>query len=396
MVVWNVTARCNLQCVHCYAEGPAGDADSAKVALGYVGGQELSTAEARGLIDDLAALGVPVLLFSGGEPLLREDIFDLIAYARSRDLRPSLSTNGMLIDARTARRLAEVGVAYVGVSLDGLEATHDRFRAQPGAFARALAGLRAARDARLKTGIRFTVTRDNVSDLPGLLALVERERIPRFCLYHLVYAGKGRGLRERDLSVAERRRVIQDLMEATLDWCRRGVEVEVLTTDNHADGVLVLRYVEEHQPERAAEVRELLRLAGGCSAGRKFAQVDPWGKVHPCQFWPEVTLGSIRERPFSQLWREGGHETVARLRRMPASLTGERCGRCVYQEYCGGCRVRALWCGDEWGDDPSCPLSEEELLAPVRVTTAAGEGVTEEQRNRSGSRRPRGRRPNHA
>jgi radical SAM protein with 4Fe4S-binding SPASM domain len=351
MVVWNVTAQCNLRCVHCYAEGPTGD-------------RELSTAEAHSLIDDLAALGVPVLLFSGGEPLLRGDIFDLIAYARSRDLRPSLSTNGTLIDAQTARRLAEAGVAYVGVSLDGLEAIHDRFRSQPGAFVRALAGLRTARDAGLKTGIRFTVTRDNVSDLPGLLVLVERERIPRFCLYHLVYAGRGRGLRERDLSLAERRRAIEDLIEATLDWCRRGVEVEVLTTDNHADGVLLLRYVEEHQPERVAEVRELLRLAGGCSAGRKFAQVDPWGNVHPCQFWPEVTLGNVRERPFSRLWRETSHETVAQLRRMPGSLTGERCGRCVYREYCGGCRVRALWWGDEWGDDPSCPLSEEELLAP--------------------------------
>ena len=351
MVVWNVTARCNLRCVHCYAEGP-------------VGGRELSTAEARGLIDDLARLGVPVLLFSGGEPLLREDIFDLIAHAGSRGLRPSLSTNGTLIDAQMARRLAEVGVAYVGVSLDGLQATHDRFRAERGACARALAGLRAARDAGLRTGIRFTVTRDNVSDLPGLLTLVERERIPRFCLYHLVYAGRGRGLRERDLSAGERRRVIADLMEATLDWCRRGVEIEVLTTDNHADGVLVLRYVEEHQPERVAEVRELLRLAGGCSAGRKFAQVDPWGNVHPCQFWPEVTMGNVRERPFSEIWRGSHNETVAQLRRMPGSLAGERCGRCVYREYCGGCRVRALWCGDEWGDDPSCPLSEEEVLAP--------------------------------
>jgi radical SAM protein with 4Fe4S-binding SPASM domain len=352
MVVWNVTARCNLRCVHCYAEGP-------------VEGNELSPAEGRGLIDDLAALGVPVLLFSGGEPLLREDIFDLIAHARRRGLRPSLSSNGTLIDAETARRLAEVGAAYVGVSLDGREETHDRFRAERGAFARALAGLRAARDAGLRTGIRFTLTRDNMSDLPELLALAERERIPRFCLYHLVYAGRGRTLSVRDLLAGERRRVIGDLIEVTLDWCRRGVEIEVLTTDNHADGVLVLRYLEEHRSERVGEVRELLRLAGGCSAGRKFAQVDPWGNVHPCQFWPEVTMGNVREQPFSEIWRASHNETVARLRRMPATLVGERCGRCVYREYCGGCRVRALSRGDEWGDDPSCPLSEEEVLAPA-------------------------------
>ena len=352
MVVWNLTARCNLHCAHCYAAESCGD-------------EELTTAEARALIDDLAGLDVPVVLLSGGEPLLREDVFDLIAYARERDLRPSLSTNGTLIDEATARRLAEVGTAYVGVSLDGLEETHDRFRGEPGSFQRSLTGLRNVRDAGLKTGIRFTVTRDNVDDLPGMLELVEREQIPRFCLYHLVYAGRGRDLRERDLSATQRRRLVEHLMETALDWCRRGVEAEILTTDNHADGVLVLRHVEKHQPERAEEVRQLLRMAGGCSAARKFVQIDPWGNVHPCQFWPEVTMGNVRQQPFPEIWRESADPSVARLRSMPESLTGERCGRCVYREYCGGCRVRAMVLGDEWGDDPSCPLSGEEILAPA-------------------------------
>ena len=352
MVVWNVTARCNLHCTHCYAAEVSGD-------------EELSTDEARALIDDLAALGVPVLLLSGGEPLLREDVYTIIAYARQRGLRPSLSTNGTLIDESTARRLAEVGAAYVGVSLDGLEETHDRFRGEPGAFRRSLIGLRNAREAGLKTGIRFTVTQDNLADLPGLLALVEQERIPRFCMYHLVYAGRGRDLRERDLSATQRRGVVELLMETALDWSSRGVETEILTTDNHADGVLVLRYVEEHQPERAEEVRQLLRLAGGCSAGRKFVQVDPWGNVHPCQFWPEVTMGNVREQPFSAIWQDESDLNIAKLRSMPQPLTGERCGQCVYREFCGGCRVRALALGDEWGDDPGCPLSSEEILAPV-------------------------------
>jgi len=350
-----VTARCNLHCTHCYAAEATG-------------GEELSTHEARALIDDLSGMGVPVLLLSGGEPLLRGDLYDLITYARQRGLRPSLSTNGTLIDEEVARRLSEVGAAYAGVSLDGLEETHDRFRGEPGAFPRSLTGLRNARDAGLKTGIRFTVTRDNVADLPGLLALVEQERIPRFCMYHLVYAGRGRGLRDRDLSASQRRDLIESLMQTALDWCRRGVETEILTTDNHADGVLVLRHVEEHQPERAEEVRQLLRLAGGCSAGRKFVQIDPWGNVHPCQFWPEVTMGNVREQPFSAIWKDESDPTVAKLRSMPQPLTGERCSRCVYREFCGGCRVRALALGDEWGDDPSCPLSSEEILAPVPST----------------------------
>ncbi len=355
VVVWNVTARCNLRCAHCYAAEATG-------------GDELTTDEGRSLIDDLAGLGVPVLLLSGGEPLMREDVFELIAYARERGLRPSLSTNGTLVDTETAGRLAEVGAAYVGVSLDGLEETHDRFRGEPGAFKRALAGLRAARDAGLKTGIRFTVTRDNVNDLPGLLRLTEEERIPRFCMYHLVYAGRGKGLRDRDLSAPERRELVEGLISRALDWCERGVEVEILTTDNHADGVLVLHYVEEHQPERAEEVRQLLRMAGGCSAGRKFVQIDPRGDVHPCQFWPEATLGNVRERSFSEIWRDESCEMTARLRQMPEPLTGQRCGRCIYREYCGGCRVRALALGDVWGDDPSCPLTEEEILAPAPVS----------------------------
>jgi len=352
MVVWNITQACNLTCAHCYA---AERSDRA----------ELSTEEGCTLLSELAELGVPVALLSGGEPLMRKDVFDLIAWARGVGLRVSLSTNGTLIDGDVARRLAEFGVAYVGISLDGLEETHDRFRGLTGAFRQSLAGLRACREAGLRTGIRFTVTRDNVADLAGLLELVEEERIPRFCLYHLVYAGRGKGLQERDLSGDQRRRMVQLLTEKALDWCSRGVETEILTTDSHADGVLILKYVEEHQPDRVNEVRELLRMAGGCSAARKFVQIDPWGDVHPCQFWPQVTLGNVRERPFPEIWRDVSDPTVAKLRLMPQPLTGQRCSHCAYKEYCGGCRVRAIAVSDEWGDDPSCPLRSDEIISPA-------------------------------
>jgi radical SAM protein with 4Fe4S-binding SPASM domain len=359
LVVWNTTALCNLRCLHCYA-GSAPD----------VRDDQLTTAEAEALIDDLAALGTPVLLLSGGEPLLRPDLLQLAAYAAHRGLRPVLSTNGTLITAEAAKALKAAGVAYVGVSLDGDRETHDRMRQCPGAFDAALAGIAHAQAAGLRAGVRMTVTRDNLADLDHVLDVVERERIPRFCLYHLVYAGRGRGLVEQDLTPAESRAMIERLIERTLDWHRRDVPVEVLTTDGHADGVLITRYVREHTPARAEEVQRLLTMSGGCSAGRKFANIDAAGNVHPCQFWTHVTLGSVRERPFSAIWTDVRADTtgiLAKLKAMPAPLTGPRCGRCRYNAQCGGCRVRAEAVhGDPWGDDPTCYLTQDEIRPEER------------------------------
>lgn len=347
IVVWNMTNRCNLSCQHCYIS--AEDRE-------YAG--ELTTEEAKAFIDDLAAMKVPVLLFSGGEPLVRSDLFELGAYARDRGIRPVISTNGTLITPAVAERIRTTGFQYVGVSLDGNAEVHDRFRGRKGAFAETIAGIRNSLAAGNKTGIRFTVNKLNYHTLPEVLDLVEREKIPRFCLYHLVYAGRGRGMADLDISAEQKRQLIEFLIEKTQDFHRRGVETEILTTDNHADGIYILQYFERHQPERVNEVRQLLEMHGGCSAGQKMANVDPQGYVHACQFWGHKSLGNVREKPFSQIWQHTQDEFLLKLRDKSSHVEG-RCGECRYKRLCGGCRIRAeAATGNLWGEDPACYLTD--------------------------------------
>jgi radical SAM protein with 4Fe4S-binding SPASM domain len=353
LVVWNVTRRCNLKCKHCYY--PAGKRP---------GKRELTRAQGMQLIKDLRAAGVPVLLFSGGEPLLRKEIFAWGAAAAAAGIHPVLSTNGTLITDKAVGRLLKCGFAYVGVSLDGVGKAHDKFRGEPGSYEKALGGLRRARDAGLPSGVRFTVCAENVSELPGLLDVVEREAIPRFCLYHLVYAGRGAGLAGRDLKPEERRRMTDFLIDKTLDWHRRGVPSEILTVDNHADGVYIADYVRKNLPDRHEEVKQLIGMQGGCSAGTKFASIDSEGNVHPCQFWEHEALGNVTACTFKEIWGDVSHPLLRGLRKKSVCLSGSRCGTCVYRCVCTGCRVRAqAVSGDPWADDPACYLTQAEISA---------------------------------
>jgi len=350
LVVWNVTLRCNLRCAHCYI-----DASSAAAA------GELTTDEARAMIDDLAAMGVPVLLFSGGEPLLREDIFELAPYAASKGVRPVLSTNGVLITDDVAKRIRDAGFQYAGISIDGTEEHHDRFRAAPGAWRRSWEGLQRCLQHGVRGGVRFTITRDNAAQLPAVLEETVRRGVPRFCMYHLVYAGRGAELAARDVPVAEKRAVVEWLADRARQLGEGGTELEILTTDNHADGIYLWRRIAQGGGD-GAEVMDLLRRHGGCSAGRKFANVGPTGDVHPCQFWTHVSLGNIRKRPFSEIWSDESG-LIGQLRGR-ATLLGGKCGRCCFQEVCGGCRVRAeAVTGDAWAEDPACYLTDEEIAA---------------------------------
>ena len=344
VVVWNITSQCNLKCRHCYIEATEAAKDN-----------EMTTADGMAFIDDLAEMKVPVLMFSGGEPLVRPDLFELAAYAVEKGLRIVLSTNGTLIDDFTAQLIKEAGFQYVGVSIDGCEETHDMFRGEKGAFAAAIAGIRAAKAAGNRTGVRFTLNSLNKRDLPAVLDLIEQEKIDRFCMYHLVYAGRGGDMKNLDVTLDEKREVAQLLIDKALDFDRRGVELEILTTDNHADGLYLLDYIAKTNPARVPEVRQLLELHGGCSAGDRMADVDYLGNVHPCQFWSDLTLGNVRERKFSEIWNdlEANDGILARLRTKPAQLNAQ-CGKCSQNRLCGGCRIRASVDGDIWGDDPAC------------------------------------------
>jgi len=298
------------------------------------------------------------LLFSGGEPLLREDMFELGIYARSKGIRTVISSNGTLITPEVAKRIYDSGFQYVGVSLDGIEAVHDSFRGQKGCFAAALEGIRNSMAAGIKTGVRLTVNKLNYDSLPEILDLVEREGIPRFCLYHLVYAGRARELAALDTDAAQKRQMMDLLIEKSLDFHRRGVEVEIMTTDNHADGIYLLQHVERTQPERIDEIKQLLSMHGGCSAGQKVSNVDPQGNVHACQFWGHHTLGNVRQKPFSAIWHDREQDFLTKLRDKSGHLEG-RCGECRYKKLCGGCRIRAeAISGNLWGEDPACYLTD--------------------------------------
>lgn len=351
VVVWNMTRRCNLRCIHCYSNSKNREYPD-----------ELTTAEAMAMIDDLAAFGAPVLLFSGGEPLMRADLPDLLQYTVSRGMRAVISTNGTLITQEKAAVFQKIGLSYVGISLDGTEKTHDRFRGSLGAFKAAMKGLYHCREAGLKVGVRFTINRHNVADVPAIFALLEKEAIPRCCFYHLVYAGRGSKLVEEDLAHEETRKLLDLIMDRTRDYFQRGLEKEILTVDNHADGpYLYLRLLRE-DPSRAEEVLELLKMNEGNSSGNGIGCISWDGEVHPDQFWRNVSFGNIRQRPFSAIWMDRQNELVAKLKDKKPHVQG-RCATCRWLAVCGGnfrARAEAVT-GNVWAPDPACYLTDEEI-----------------------------------
>ncbi|HOV84828.1 MAG TPA: 12,18-didecarboxysiroheme deacetylase [Syntrophobacteraceae bacterium] len=351
VVVWNVTRRCNLKCVHCYAHAKDQPFEN-----------ELSTEEGKRVLDDLSEFGCPVILFSGGEPLVRPDLPELAAYAVQKGMRAVISTNGTLITPAVAAELKSIGLSYVGISLDGMEEVNDRFRGVKGAFQRALMGIRACREEGIKVGLRFTMNRLNGFEIPSIFDLLEEEDIPRVCFYHLVYAGRGSKLMEEDLSHEETRAAMDLIMDRTRDLHERGKSKEVLTVDNHADGPYVyLRLLREGSP-RAASVLELLRMNEGNNSGRGIGCISWDGRVHADQFWRHYSFGNVRERPFSRIWTDLSNPLMKRLKNKKEYVKG-RCARCRWLDVCGGnFRVRAeAAVGDLWLPDPACYLTDEEI-----------------------------------
>lgn len=354
MVVWNVGRRCNLRCVHCYSHSRDQD---------YSG--ELNHEQGIALIDDLADFGVPVILFSGGEPLMRSDLFDLIMRARSKGMRAVISTNGTLITPDVAARLKDCGLSYVGVSLDGLRDTNDGFRGVKGAFDQALAGIRICKAAGIKVGLRFTMHRRNAHDIGGVFDLIREEGIPRVCYYHFVYAGRGSKLMSEDLSHNETRKAVDLIMDRTCALHDAGTPLEVLTVDNHCDGPYVYMRLLKEDPVRAAKALELLEMNQGNSSGLGIGCVSWDGSVHPDQFWRHHSCGNVKEIPFSRIWgNPPGDELLAQLRERKKYIKG-RCKHCRWLDICNcNFRVRAeAATGDVWASDPACYLTDEEIAS---------------------------------
>lgn len=352
VVVWNMTQRCNLKCVHCYAHAvePSSHKDP------------ISTEQGKAIIDDLAAFGAPVMLFSGGEPLVREDLVDLAKYATSKGMRAVISTNGTLITKSKAKELKEVGLSYVGISLDGAEAVHDHFRAVPGSYKMALKGVENCQAEGLKVGLRFTINKRNIAEIPHLFDLIEAMDIPRICFYHLVYSGRGSELIKEDLDHAETRAVVDLIMDRTRALHDKGLPKEVLTVDNHADGPYVYYRLLKEDPKRAAEVMELLKMNEGNSSGRGIGCISWDGSVHADQFMRHITFGNVLERPFSEIWTDPNIELLHKMKDKRPHVKG-RCATCRFLNICGGnFRARAeAYYDDFWAQDPACYLTDEEI-----------------------------------
>jgi Fe-coproporphyrin III synthase len=358
IVVWNLTRTCNLKCIHCYTDSEA---------IRYP--DELSTEQCKAVLDDLAAFKVPAVLFSGGEPLVRPDLFELAAYARSLGLHVVLSTNGTLITAETAQRFKELQFAYIGISLDSaIPSVHDEFRGMKGAFERTMRGFRHCVAVGQKVGLRLTLTRHTAQDLDRLFDFIEAEGIDRACFYHLCPAGRGKSLAA--LTAAESRQAMDTIFDRTRDFIERGKRIEILTVDNHCDGpYLYQRMLRENHP-RAEQVLDMLQWNGGGrhSSGVGIANIDFFGHVHADQFSMFRSFGNVKERKFSEIWQDVSNPIMAGLKDRLPLLTG-RCGACKFKEICGGAlRARAeITSGDPWASDPGCYLTDEEigLTGPV-------------------------------
>jgi radical SAM protein with 4Fe4S-binding SPASM domain len=353
VVVWSVTRRCNLNCIHCYTDSHNEE---------YAG--ELTTEEAKRMIKELAEFKIPALLLSGGEPLIRKDIFELAEYARGLDMRLTFSTNGTLIDKKIAKRIKDTGFSYVGISFDGIGKVNDMFRGMEGAFDLALRGLRNCKEVEQKVGLRLTLTRRNYEDLHKIFDFIEKEGIQRACFYHLVYAGRGSEIRKDDLSHEETRKAVDIILERTKDFYDRGLKKDVLTVDNHADGPYIYMKLKKTDPERAEEIYRFLEWNGGGanSSGVAIGNIDFFGDVHADQFWQDYSFGNIKKRPFPEIWMDTSDPIMKGLKNRVPLLKG-RCAKCKWIKLCGGSfRVRALRVyNDPWMHDPACYLTDEEI-----------------------------------
>ena len=329
VVVWNMTRRCNLKCVHCYAQ-----------AVDPEGKDEIDTRAGKEIIDDLAQFGSPVMLFSGGEPLVRKDLPELASHAVSRGMRAVISTNGTLITPQKARELKAValslhdalpiwGFPMLEFPWMGGKKCMIIFRGVPGAFDKAMQGVENCQTEGLKVGLRFTLNRRNVQEVPEIFDILERLEVPRVCFYHLVYSGRGTELMKEDLDHAETRQVVDLITDRTKSLFDRGKPTEVLTVDNHADGpYLYLRLLKE-DPDRAEEVMKLLNYNEGNNSGRGIGCISWDGAVHADQFWREHVFGNVLERPFSEIWMDENIDLLSKLKDKKKYVTG-RCAKCKY------------------------------------------------------------------
>jgi AdoMet-dependent heme synthase len=342
LVAWETTRNCNLSCVHCRASATLGP---------YRG--ELNTQAAYNLLDEIASVGNPIIILTGGEPLLRHDIFDIASYGTDQGLRMVMAVNGTLVTPQTASRMVASGIRRISVSLDGASAErHDTFRGVKGAFTGALEGIKNAKEAGLEFQINTTITKSNLNQIPDILSLAESLGAVAHHIFLLVPTGRGKYLIDQEIDARE--------YEQTLNWFydqRDKTSLQLKATcAPHYYRILRQRAKEEGR-KVTFESHGLDAVTRGCLAGTGFCFVSHVGVVQPCGFL-DLPCGNVTEQPFGDIWR---NSEVFKKLRDPRQLSG-KCGLCEYRRVCGGCRARAYEATADFMaaeplclHEPSCP-----------------------------------------
>lgn len=360
LIVWDFTHKCNLRCKHCYQ-------DASPEALA----NELTTEEAKRVIDDFANAGVVAIAFSGGEPLIRKDFFEVASYAKKKDFYVAVATNGTLITREVAQRLKEI-VDYVEISLDGFEKTHDEFRGIPGVWKRTCEGIKNCVAVGLDTCVATTVTKWNLKEIPELIDFVEKELgANRMIFFNFVPTRRGKDIAEQDITPQEREELLKFLYSKLID---PNCKLDVFSTApqysriavEFGEGGIATHFTNKKFLEMMrGKAKALAEFIGGCGCARLYAALEPNGDIYPCVFLP-IKVGNIREKSIKEIWSES---PILQKLRDRKSFWGV-CGTCKYREICGGCRARAYgYFGDVQAPDPGCILNLkywEELKSKVK------------------------------
>ncbi len=339
ILIWNLTNRCNLYCKHCYSSANQDKSE------------DISLDEIDRISEELISEGVRFAVLSGGEPLLREDIYEISNLLRSKGIKTYLSTNGLLINKENIDRIKE-SFDYVGISIDGTPEVHDLFRGKRHSFEEALNAVLLCRERGIKVGLRFTLTPQTARSLPFIFDLALELEVPKLYISHLVYSG--RGLKLSGVEREEYRKLARFVVERAIDLVERGASLEVVTGNNETDAVLLYQIFKERYPDRSNLLYENLKVWGGNQAGVRLVNIDHRGNVKPDPFFFH-SIGNLREKSFSEIWHFNG--LLSKLRERPRKVKG-KCSVCPYLDICNGNSRARAYCatGDYFGEDPACYL----------------------------------------
>ena len=344
LIVWDITYACNLKCKHCYSNS------------GKPLENELTTAQILNIIDKIDKASIPAVAFSGGEPLIKKDIFDITKYAHDKGIYVAIATNGTLITKNKAKKMKESGVDFVQISLDGANSkTHNSFRGINGIFNKTLTGIKNCVNEDFFVNIATTITKYNYEEIPSIIDLCKKLNVNWFMAYNFVPTGRGEFIIKNDLNPYERENLLKELYEKV----KTDNNINILSTAPQFSRVAVQLELNDdkkiipthfYNPLLSDKLLNLADFIGGCGCGRFYCAIRPNGNIDPCVFFP-YTVGNIINENFENLWK---NNTILKELRNK-DIIQNNCGKCEYRYICGGCRARAYgYSGNYLESDPGC------------------------------------------